>query len=651
MRRNVARSIAFFTLCCVFVSGCQMPGLSSVSKIRDLIDSQEEAEETEDPYSNFSTAEGKYPITWDLESLYKNEDEWQADYDKAMELLDGYEQFRGKLDNAETIKEYFDFAYFTELTSIQQKLITYANLGNALDASDPVFRNMQSKISAMNLEEAQKGSFVQTEIYSMPLEEREKIFNDPIFGEDKYWLKNYTDPDYEPLSEEESLIASTLSLGYFKSEDVYNVLSTIELPYGRIKMPDGTVKDLSPDLYYEIMSSPKYDDDLRVDAYRAYLSPYEDFSNTFATLLDEYCSQAYATSLIDDYGSTLEEAMDDYELDTDIFDMLIETARRGIPENQRYYELHKKGLGLKEQYPYDMSVSVSSFDRQAVNYDDAVDEVIGALSVLGDDYTDHFEKIISSGHVDVYPTATKQQGAFETRLYTEDYPWVMFNYAGTPSDVSTIAHEMGHAVYDQYTTEFQPSQYTNVTVFTQEVASTTNELLYAEHMLQNAKSDEEKLFYLEKEISLFAGTFFTQMMYSEFEDYMYSIVEGGGALDAEDLGDKWEELVKDYRGDAMEFVPEMRYQWASIPHFYSAYYVYQYAADVAYAASIVQRIENEGQPAIDDYLSFLKLGASAPPAELLEEAGVDPFAQETYDNALDYFTSLVDEYESLINAD
>lgn len=593
--------------------------------------------------------QGKYPTKWNLEKIYASEEDWQADYDKVMGMLDGYDKFRGKLDNAKTIREYFDFAYFTEMTRIQQKLALYAKQGNSLNATDAVYKNMLAKLDAMTREETQRSAFAEDEIFALSLEERQKIFSDPLFDGDEYWLRQYLDPDYEPLTEDETLLVSTLSMGMGYGEQIFGILDQVELPYPTITMPGGKEEELTDELYAEIISNPKYSDKFRAEANQTYLTRYENFANTFAALLESNASQAYASAVIDGFDTTMEEVFDDYDLDTEVFDMLVESAHKGIPEYQRYLKLHAKGLGLEEQYPYNMGESVSDFYIPPTPYDDAVDEVIDALGILGDDYIDHFTKIITSEQIDVYPAANKATGAFENKLSVEYYPWVLFNYKGYSDDISTIAHEMGHAVYDQYATENQPVAYSNPTIFTQEVASTTNELLYYQYKLKNAQSDDEKLFYLENAISMFAGTFFTQMMYSEFEDYMYKVVESGQSLDAEDLGDKWMELLQEYRGDAVTMFPASRYQWAGIPHFYYVYYVYQYSADVAYAASIAERITSGEAGAVDEYLDFLKLGGSAPPVELLSEAGIDPLSDETYDKALEYFKSLVDEYEELVN--
>lgn len=215
--------------------------------------------------------------------------------------------------------------------------------------------------------------------------------------------------------------------------------------------------------------------------------------------------------------------------------------------------------------------------------------------------------------------------------------------------MSTIAHEMGHAVYSAMASENQSLLNSEPTIFTQEVASTTNEILYYTYKMENAADSDEKLFYLENLLRRFNSTFFTQMWFAEFEDYLYQTVEAGMSLDAEQLSDKWVELVDLYRGDAIKMYPDGRYQWATIPHFYMVYYVYQYASAVAYASSIAEHIFEDDE-AVADYISFLKLGGCASPNELLSVAGIDPLEKETYDTALQYYSGLVDEYEKLVDA-
>ncbi len=595
----------------------------------------------------YTTQEGKYPVTWDLDSIYASTDEWQADYDKAMKLIEKYDSFRGTLDNAKAIREYFDYKYFTELTSIQSKLLMYANLGNSLNPTDPVFKNLSSQLDAMVRDENERSAFFEPELFELSLEERKEIFSDPLFEGEEYWLRKYTDPDYEPFTEHEDLIMSTLSMGMGYSSDIFEILDSVELPYSSFKLPNGATVELNDEEVSSLMSNPNYNDETKLEIYRAYEGRYQSFANTFAALLEECCAQYYAVSLLDGYDTSLEAALAKYDLDEDVFNMLIEAAQSGIPEYQRYLKLHADAIGVKDQYIYNIGETASDYTREAINYDEGADDVIDALNILGDDYIDHFSKMLTSGHIDVYPSETKNTGAFETQISKDYLPWVLFNYNGQPKDVSDIAHEMGHAVYDMYSTENQPKCYNNPTIFTQEVASTTNELLYYNYKLEQAKDADEKLFYLEQAINMFSSTFFTQMIYSEFEDYMYKVVESGDSLDAEDLGDKWIELMETYRGDAVTFIPENRYKWASIPHFYYNYYVYQYAADVVYAASIVEKILSGEEGATQNYIEFLKLGNSMAPVDLLSKAGVDPLSEDTYAKAMEYFKTLVDEYEVL----
>ena len=228
--------------------------------------------------------------------------------------------------------------------------------------------------------------------------------------------------------------------------------------------------------------------------------------------------------------------------------------------------------------------------------------------------------------------------------------WLLLNYNGYSDDISTIAHEGGHAVYSHFSNLNQPAQYRAPTIFTQEVASTTNELLYYNYKMEHAADENEKLYYLENLLSMFSGTFFTQLWYAEFEDFMYRTVESGGALDPEVMGDKCLELLEMYRGDTVTTYPDARYAWASIPHFYNSYYVYQYATSVTYAASIAEGILTGREGAVDDYLAFLKLGRSDSPQVLLAAAGVDPLSKDTYDAAMAYYRGLVDEYERLVDA-
>ncbi len=615
-----------------------------------------EAEETEaedvasaeDTEAAEEHAEGKYPVKWDLTQVYATPEEWNADYDKVMEMLKEYDKYKGTLNNAQNIYDYLKFASFSELTNIQTKLYTYAYLGTTLDATDSVFNEMNTKLATMSTEESRLNSFAIPEIFSLSIDERKKIFSDPVFEGMEYLLKDYVDPDFEPLTEDETKLLATISPGLGYSYNIYDILNNVELPYPMLEMPDGTEVELTTNTYNDIVYSDQYDEEFKAKTNQLYLTRYKGYANTFAALLEETCKQAYANAQIMDYDSTLEYQLSNYDLDTDVYYTLVDAAHEGIDDYHRYLDIHAKGLGLEKQYPYHMATYVSDFDPGKVEYDDAVDEVLEALSVLGTEYTDVFKTIVNNGNVDVYTTDTKNTGAAEYDYSQEFYPFVYYNYNGYSNDVSNIAHEMGHAVYDEFAGANQPSYNTFPSIYTHEVASTTNELLYYTYKINNAKDDEEKLYYIENVLDMFTNTFYSQVMFSEFEDYMYKTVESGSTLAESEMGDKWMELANFYRGDYIISFPDYRYYWAAISHFHRNYYVYQYAADVAYAASIVEKITSGDENAVQDYIDFLKLGSSMSPVDLLTVAGVDPTSKDTFEYALDYYRKLVDEYEALV---
>ncbi len=597
-----------------------------------------------------SLAKDKYPTEWDLTLLYKDEDEWNEDYEKADKLLDEVESYRGKLNNAEDIYDYFQFVEFSEYNELFRKMNAYATYGKSLDASDTTFSKMETKVKTLNAKKETVTAFAEPEIFEMSLSERKRIFSDPVFKDMKYWLRKYTDPDYKPLSEDEKVVLSTLEAGQGYTQSVYGILSNLEIPSPMITMPDGTEQELTDQLYDEIVYGKDYDDNFKAEANKLICTKYKGYANTYAQLLEGKMKEEYAKAKVKGFDSTMECAFDAYDMDTTVYDMLIETAHESSADMQRFNNIHKEALGLKKQYPYHMQTYVSDYYPEKVKYEDGMDEVLKALSVLGTDYTDEFKKILTSGHIDVYPKKGKESGAYMDQTYYADLPWVLYNFNGLPSYVSTLAHEMGHAVYAEFSAENQPPQYSDPYIFTHEVASLTNEILFNSYRINNAKDDEEKLYYLEAFISRYQSAYIGQMMYAEFEDYCYKKVEAGEGLDAEDLSDKYKELLDTYRGDSITAFPDSRYSWIEIPHFYYVYYVYQYSADITYATTIAGKILDGDKDALKQYKEFLKLGSSADPVTLLKKAGVDPLSQDTYDYAIEYYKKLVDEYEELVKA-
>ena len=598
----------------------------------------------------FAAGQSAYPTQWDLTEIYPTAEAWQTDYAQAGELVKGHEDFRGKLSDAQTIHDYLQFAYMGELTRLENKLYLYASLGNSLNPADAVYADMMAKLSVLFSNESRLSAFASPEIFAIPMEKRQEIFADPLLKPYAYACREYLNPDREPLGEEALAALAVLSPAMGRANAVYDILNSVDLPNPVITDPEGNEITLTDETYAQIVYGDRYDREFKGKCNEVILTKYKPYVNTFAALLDASASENWANAQINKYASSREAALAASDVDPAVYDMIIEAAHKGAPDYRRYLSAHRRGVGLEVQYPFDMGTFVSDYAAVEITYDEAVEQVREALAVLGDEYIAIFDRMIERGHLDVYPTDTKVTGAFSMGAGNEHMPFMLFNFAGLPSDVSTLAHEMGHSVYTYLSAENQEDIYASPGIFTHEVTSTTNELLYYTYKINSAVTDDEKLFYLEDVLSMFSGTMFMQVLYAEFEDELYKTVEAGGALDAEVLSDRWAELYTQYRGDEIKTFPDGRYQWASIPHFYYNYYVYQYATSVCYAASLCERIISGEPGAVEAYLNFLTLGCSASPAELLRAAGVDPLAEDSYQRALEYFGGLVDEYERLVDA-
>lgn len=594
-------------------------------------------------------AEEKYPTSWDLTLIYESAEDWYADFERAMELVPGEERYRGRLHTPEGIYEAFDLGDQSELHNLCRRLYFYCGLGLERCPSDPVYSDMIAKAATLDSAVSQATAYIDAEIYSLSMEEREALFADPLLAGWSYYFKDYLNPHKQPLSEETLVALSKIAPSKGYGERISDILDASDIPFPTITMPDGAEVELTDLQYRQITKSDSYSREFKYEAAEIHSRRVESFENTFAALLEMAVQEYWADAQIEQYDSCLQYALESEDVDPAIYDMLVEAAHRGITDYQRYLNLHKQALGLEKQYSFDMNQTVSEYSVSNIPYDEAVDSVREALRVLGDEYIADYDSLMTSPVNDVYPAEGKPTGAFSWSMDKELPIYAMFNYIGVEEDVSTIAHELGHSIYGLRSMRNQPGVYATPTIFTHEVASTTNELLYYTYKMENAVSDDEHLFYLERLLDMFSSAFFTQVRYAEFEDWLYKTVEAGGSLNGAELTEKYKELLKLYRGEAVETFDFSGYSWMTIPHLYYNYYVYQYASSASYAAAICQRIISGAEGAVDAYLEFLSLGGSASPAELLKVAGVDPLQEESYQLALDFFSNLVDEYEVLIN--
>ena len=646
MKENIIKRLTAIAATCVFLAVPLGTAMAQEAVADDAQGANVEEVYTEGRQVRTLT---NLPTSWDLKELYENDAAFEADMKRLEELIPQINPMRGTLNSVEGLLNYMESPVMLEINAILNRAYMYTGFLGSLNATDPWALQAGARLQEVSQKVSIALAFVDAEIMQMPLEKRQELFSDQRLAPYAYYLRDYTDPNFVVLSEESQTIM-TLMDSAINSGSTHDVFDYVELPRPTFTYPDGSEGTLSDATFTRIMQNSDYDHEFRKQIYALRNAMRAPYAHTYASLLEGAMRANWAQAQIKHYDSTLKAALHNSDVHPEIYDRIIEFAHSILPKVYAYYEAKKALLGLDEIMICDLSLPVTAYNPEQITYEDAVNTGRAGISVWGDEYLAVFDKIIQSPHIDVYPSETKQTGAYENLSGNETTPFVMYNFDDTQTYISTIVHEMGHAVYSQFSAENQNEYNNQPGIFTQEVASTANEIMFHNYMIKNAGTTDEKLYWLDHEINLFLSTLARQCMYSEFEDYCYKTIEGGGSLDATAMANKWIELEKLYYGDVMTILDDSGIDWARVPHFYYNYYVYKYATSITYAAALCKQVETNGQETIDAYLEFLKAGNSASPAELLKIAGVDPLSDDAYEMAGELIDNLIDEFLEAANA-
>ncbi len=602
-----------------------------------------EEELAETPAKTEEELSDPLPAEWDMTDLFADEDTFNAEIDYLSEHAAYVEKYRGTLDNAEAILALTEDEELLKLDSIYYRAAMYTTMLTSLDASDPWAKQASARLQEASARYQMASAFIEPEIMALPLSEREKIFSDERLEPYAWYYHKYIDPDRVTLSEETIQAEALFNQVADQSYNAYSVFDNVENKRPEITFPDGTTETLTDAVYTNIVTSPEYDHDFRREANMLRASFRKAYENTYAELLTGEMKRNWAEAQLHGYDSTLEYFAAQDDLDPELFYRIIDFSHSLLPKLHEYLRAKKEILGLEEMGSYDIDIPYNEYEVPQMSYEDCVKLGREAVKFWGDEYIDRFDRIITSGHVDVYPSDTKAAGAYEM-LYGKDVlPFVLFNFDGLMEYTCTIVHEMGHAIYSEFSAENQNLYYCMPGIYNQEVASTANELILYKYLIDNASSDDEKEYWIAKEITDFFNTIIWQCLLAEFEDYCYKTIEAGNALSAEAMNEKFYELLKEMYGDDMLVEPYVSVDWTRIPHLYYGYYVYKYATSLTFSTAICNKaLQDEGQK--EKYLEYLKAGSSASPEDLLRIAGVDPSDPATYEEAKDYFEDLIDQF-------
>lgn len=447
------------------------------------------------------------------------------------------------------------------------------------------------------------------------------------------------------LSPAEENILAQMSEITRASDDIFTMLNNADIKFGTITDEDGNLVELTHGNYIKFMQS--HNARLRQDAYNSMYDAYKKLINTIATTYNYNVKSNVINARLRHYDSARSAALDGDNIPASVYDNLVATVNDNLPAMHRYMELRKKLMNLDNLTMSDIYVPLIEIPDQKFSFEEGLDIMRQALKPLGQEYINGMNEGISEGWIDVYENEGKTSGAYSYGCY-DSYPYILLNYTDTLNDVFTIIHEMGHSMHAKYTRANQPYIYGSHSIFTAEVASTVNESLLMAYLFETNDDIQMKKYLLNMHLEAFRTTLFRQTMFAEFEDITHKAIESGQVLTAEWMCDQYEDLNRKYYGPAVATDDTIRYEWARIPHFYSAFYVYKYATGYSAATAICEKILTQGSEAALNYIEFLKTGQSDSPIELLKIAGVDMSSPEPIKKAMDKFNSLLDELEKLI---
>ena len=580
---------------------------------------------------------------WDLTSLFESDEKWE----EKLASLKGQQQvalsYQGKLDNAQTIYQYLKWDY--SITSDLSDLFCYASLRHSEDTRDSSATSMYSRIYSLYVEISSASAFARPEILSLDDDKLKAIIEDDQLKDYKFMLEDLYREKKHTLSAKEEIVISSFGESFAAASEISESLRDSDLTFDDVIDGEGKKYPLSESSYIHYQMSD--DRILRKSAFESYYKTYKQHIHTFASAYRAQVKTAVTEARLRGYGSSREMSLSKNNIPLSVYDNLIESVHRHLNLMYRYLAIRKKLLSVDELHYYDVYAPLSKGSNKQYTYKQAQQMVLEAVSPLGKEYQKKVQQAFDEKWVDVYPNVGKSNGAYSSGTYHSN-PYIMMNFNGSLDSVSTLAHEMGHSLHTYLTNSHQPVQYSDYSLFVAEVASTVNENLLIDQLLQNCNDPRERLALLNEYLEGFKGTVYRQTMFAEFEMKAHQMAQQGQSLDCDSLSEVYENLIKLYFGDELVIDPEVKYEWARIPHFFNPFYVYVYATGYTSAVAIKEGILKQGQSAVDRYLQFLSMGSSDYPLNELKHAGVDLTSSESIDRAFEKLEEILDDAEKTI---
>lgn len=583
--------------------------------------------------------------TWNLADILPSEEAWEELFRETERSLSGYKRYEGHL--AESVEMLFSCLKFDEELSLKiETLFVYGKQKSDEDTGNAKYQGLAAKARALSYQAAGLSSYIIPEILTIP----EETLKD--YRSRSPELKRY-DRTFEIILKKkahtlpasmEALLANSMEATSGSSE-IFNMFNNADVKFPEITDEKGNVVKITHGNYIALME--KQDRQVRKSAFTALYGVYKQYVNTLSATFSANVKQAAFYAKARNYASSRAHSLAENEVPEDVYDNLIRAVHDGLPYLHEYVSIRKKALGVSDLHMYDLYVPMVSREEQKLSFEEAKSMVLEGLKPLGDRYINLLKEGFANRWIDVYENEGKRSGAYSWGVYGI-HPYVLLNFNGTLDSVFTLAHEMGHALHSWFSDKNQTYVDAGYKIFVAEVASTCNEALLIRHLLEITEDKKERAYLINHFMDSFRGTLYRQAMFAEFEYKTHRLAAEGEALTAEVLCSLYHQLNEEYFGPEMVVDQEIDYEWSRIPHFYTPFYVYQYATGFSAAVAISSRILSGDETAMKGYYEFLSGGSSMPPIDLLKLCGVDMSTAEPVKAALLVFSELLEEMKRLI---
>ncbi|CAH0344491.1 oligoendopeptidase F [Bacillus sp. CECT 9360] len=583
--------------------------------------------------------------TWRLEDIFATEEDWESEWKGIKEDLAKAESFKGTLgDSADKLFTALQFQ--DEVFERLGRVYTYSHMRYDQDTTNSFYQGMDDRAKNLYSQAASAFSYVVPELLGIDesrvqqfLQEKEEL---KLY---EHSLEEINKQRPHVLTAEQEALLAQASEVLGASSNTFGMLNNADLVFPTIKDEDGNEVEITHGRYIRFLESE--DRRVREEAFKGVYATYGQFKNTFASTLSGAVKNHNFNASVRKYESARHSALSNNNIPESVYDNLVNTVNENLHLLHRYVDLRKKVLGLEEVHMYDLYTPLVKEVKMEVPYEEAKEYLLKGLAPLGEDYLDVLKEGFANRWVDVQENKGKRSGAYSSGTYGTN-PYILMNWQSNVNNLFTLAHEFGHSVHSYYTRKTQPYPYGNYSIFVAEVASTCNENLLNDYLLKTIDDEKKRIYLLNHYLEGFRGTLFRQTMFAEFEHLIHEKSQKGEALTADMLTKEYYELNKKYFGSDIVIDEEIGLEWSRIPHFYYNYYVYQYATGISAATALSKQILEEGQPAVDRYIEFLKSGSSDYPIEVLKKAGVDMTEADPIREALKVFDEKLTELETLL---